>query len=75
MPDGTTLAAFVLLIGLLAAWAQQRACDERRDESDRNHRLRRRLHAHLDQWAEDDYRAQLRFDLEIGELLDERRAA
>lgn len=75
MPDGTTLAAFVLLIAALAAWAQQRACDDRRDELDRNRRLRRCLDAHMDQWGEDDYRAQLRFDLEVDQLFADRDAA
>ena len=64
MPDGLTVAAFLLLLILLGLWARQRGVDVRREEVERYHALTGRVHDRLLERAEETYRERLRDETE-----------
>lgn len=68
--SGIDLAAMLLLICLLVAWARQRGCDNRHDALEREHTSRRRVRANIELFDEAEYRHDLRVDLEIAQLLE-----
>lgn len=59
-PDGLTVAAFIVLIVLLVAWAKRRAADNRVEQVERHRIGMRRLRDRIDRDAEVSYREQLR---------------
>lgn len=69
MPDGLTLGAFVVLVGLLYVWAAQNRWDSQHDRIEREHQQRRHAIDIIDRCEELNYREALRFDVGLCEIL------